>query len=454
MSDVRRIPGWIVASVLVGVIALTLAFAMFRWWTTRWPSGPVLGLVAVDASHAIVVRSSDPKEGWVDVVALDANEGPKWRETLFGLQHVDSPRGVPGGVSAFGGLVTVRVLDDDQTLETHAFRSVDGTFAWRGGKLPRAPQARVQGDLPTVLADHVQYEPYTQAAGGVVLGLDRATGKERFRIARPKDETWARVWAAGGRLVVALRDGGALGLAPDGERKELVAPGRPTCGAGDAVLWLDPEGALHAVSAKDGSDRTLLSHLGAALAPPLDAPTLRACGTRHGAFVLVVTAAGSGDHVVGLSPDGASVAWQVPVPGRASNERARATVVLPPDGALPRILPLVEPAQRLVAVDLDAHRLRFDNPADEVTRVVSADHDWLVERDRGRLTRLDGTSGALSGVVIGDGTHAVVPDERGGTVWVSDGTHVAPLSLATLRPLRSPCPVAVRPLPSSRALGR
>lgn len=96
-----------------------------------------------------------------------------WSVGLFGVPS-------QGGITAGEGLVTVRVIDFEGVLETHAFELDTGEFRWRSGRgenrLPEGEDA-LQG--PTLWSGEAHYE--LDGWENELIAMDRSTGEESWR---------------------------------------------------------------------------------------------------------------------------------------------------------------------------------------------------------------------------------------------------------------------------------
>lgn len=209
-----------------------------------------------------------------EIVALDAAGKRAWSGDC-GLDVVDSVTSAPEGDAAL-----IVGLDADGRVAASCF-AVDGELRWRtvvGGVRPSEPLALAR----TWVVGH------ELAAGATLAGLDRATGRLRWRVFPPDDGHPTPV-ASGRGFVVARCSGGVAAYSSAGRllwqrtgsdpdpALSPVRPRRPVVGAGLVVV---PSALIHVHEASGG--RLLASMEPGELAPEslvlLDGPVVVAAG--------------------------------------------------------------------------------------------------------------------------------------------------------------------------------
>lgn len=121
----NRYAGGRVAWVLALIVVSGFSLAMWRFFATRFPTGPVVGFVALGSDEVLVFRESDNEAFAVEMVRVHREDGPQWRKGIYKLQFRP-----PEGITVGDGIITVRALDVEGHLETHVF-SDDGKFLFR-----------------------------------------------------------------------------------------------------------------------------------------------------------------------------------------------------------------------------------------------------------------------------------------------------------------------------------
>jgi len=192
-----RISGRRATLALAGGILLLFAFITWRFFATYWPDGPILFEVAEEGDHTLVVRSDE--RGHVHAVRVHESEGPQWTLSLFGIPSRE-------GVTSEGPLTTMRVIDHEGHLETHAFNRETGEFVWRGGRSESALDEGADAVAhQTLVSDGDQYE--FDASAREVICLNRSNGETRWREPLGEPDPWGTPNLREGRLCVRSPNG-------------------------------------------------------------------------------------------------------------------------------------------------------------------------------------------------------------------------------------------------------
>ena len=158
------------ALIFAGSVLGCFAFIIWQFFATYWPAGEIL--MQVEHSAGVLAVHADDR-GHVHLVQRDEAGDGVWSMGLYGVPD-------EGGITVGDGLVTVRVLDFEDVLETHAFDLDTGEFAWRSGRgsrpLPEGERALL---APTLWSASALYE--FDALDSELIAIDRSNGEERWR---------------------------------------------------------------------------------------------------------------------------------------------------------------------------------------------------------------------------------------------------------------------------------
>lgn len=191
------------------------AFSLWRWYSTRWPGGAVIGWVGVDAERVLVFRKSDNYMFKAHMVCLDREQGPVWSKGIYGMQHPHAQ-----GVFVQADEVRVAALDSKGKRQVHEFKL-------NSGKFEGVHDAKVVLDRPSFERPTLYEDP--------VIRLRRT---ER------------------GLVLEEVRNGRTLWERPEEERKL-----RHTVRVKDGLLLQWDDGQLWHLSAVDGRSRVRASVL-------------------------------------------------------------------------------------------------------------------------------------------------------------------------------------------------
>lgn len=420
----RRFSGMRVAIVLVAIILAAIGFAMARFFATRFPTGPVHGFVALSAEDVLVFRESDNDAFSLEMVRVHREDGPAWRKGIYALQLP-----LPSGVTADGGIITVRAQDVAGHLETHVF-SEDGKFLFRRRvfESPR-PGAEVTGQ--SFRAGMMLYELYTSpelvvhgipldtpgqaedGQGGVSPSEDRAFVLRPAEPVAPSQDVEGHV--ADG--VLFLRLGGAVFRAgPGASPLQRLVEKDAVCLLGTAALSSSTENVrLHDLA---GGGETVL---------PLRTGVLE-CGVMAGGFWT-----SDGTRVSGFR--GGERVWQVPLAGAvgllSKREASRAQMA---------VLPLVA-GPSLVLLGADTGRERMRCRFSPEYRVLTTGARGFVLEQAGHVVGVAGDGQRLAGAAVAPADPTAPPTLFAalgeGRLWIGNSRDVRPLKWTTFRPQRS-----------------
>lgn len=213
------------ASVLVLTIASVVGFAVYRWFNTAWPDGPLLEVAAVSEDLVLELREGEPDSGFgAHLLLRHRLDGPEWTTKVYGVQPV-AQRMLVDAEHIF-----VRAIDAKGNLETHAFGADSGDFAFRTAQVEAASdEATTEAGFARAFLDDLLIEVYPRA----VIAVRRSDGEEVFR--HPFDDT-------ADRSLLQSADEGLrlLRRGPDGRDAAFVIAGvgvTPIEGA--AELWCE-----------------------------------------------------------------------------------------------------------------------------------------------------------------------------------------------------------------------
>ena len=165
-----RLGGKRFALIFASSVIGCFAFIIWQFFATYWPAGEVL--MQVEHSTGNLSVHADER-GHVHLVQRDQSGEGVWTMGLHGVPD-------EGGITIGEGLVTVRVLDFEDVLETHAFHLETGEFAWRSGRgerpLPEGERALL---APTLWSGNALYE--FDAWDSELIAIDRSNGEESWR---------------------------------------------------------------------------------------------------------------------------------------------------------------------------------------------------------------------------------------------------------------------------------
>ncbi|MEM9188403.1 MAG: hypothetical protein AAGF12_04475 [Myxococcota bacterium] len=408
-SAPKRYRGRIVAPVLVLVILGAIAFAMFRFFSTQWPTGDAQGVVAVSDERAIIVRESDNDAFTIEMVLVDREDGPQWRKGVYQLQLAP-----PAGIVVAGEHVLVRAQDLEGHLETHGFLLTTGEFDWRSRAYPTVPEGWEAG-AETVLVDGRVIETYGGPEGSIRI-LDPATGDVIASEAAPFGDE-LRIVRGGNEVLVS-----------DGEHSYQVVGGEIHPYAVPAASILGPGGALF-----EENDRWVLRE-GTARLSLVDAPV----GTPR-AWLR------SGDRLVIFSNEAMNV-YDEAGTRRFAFQPDAGTLHAPRGEADGGFLPVADSEGTLRVIDLRTGGVGEELELGPDAQVVLAEISAIASSTRG-LAAVDLTTGEVTAqakVLESDSDlfPVVISHVVGDRLWIGDPADARLVDATTLRPLRS---WAVRP---------
>jgi outer membrane protein assembly factor BamB len=159
-------------------------------WKVELP-GRGLSSPVVSGNRVFLTASSGAKQNHLHVLAFDTNDGKKLWERSFwatgpALSHPKSCMAAPTPVTDGRLVLALFATNDLVCLDT------DGAVRWIRSlyqEFPGASDGRGLASSP-VIADGVLIVQGDNQNNSFALGIDLATGTNRWKVARPKDMAW------------------------------------------------------------------------------------------------------------------------------------------------------------------------------------------------------------------------------------------------------------------------
>lgn len=442
---------------LLATLAVVGAGVAGAWWyltRARPIDGAIIGLYAVGPDRAVICTrsSADDEQSRAWLALIDWRHGPLWHAELPAMP-VDAPR---EGMTVSGGVVTVRVARDPETLDglaTAAYSLQSGAKLWEFD-LASGLRAPTHGS-GAFANPELHLETLETEDGLAMIALERQTGTL----------VWRRLDAEhGGNLQGARIVGQHLlseplaealfySLANDAPPLEVQSSG-PGCMLGGRYYALGtPEDAsgkepdaivlLSVRPAKDGLiDPKLLPLVLPWLAGASHYVKVEACGIYDGKLIFTYGRAREGTadglEIIALDPDSAEIIWYLDMGAVNLRASKRQKVIydeyresFPLSGKLPRFAPVLLDETRegdhtrFVILDLERHRIVREGPKrDDLMHAAVFKVDatsYLVGRLTGPflVTAIDGATGELHAVHLYGPYGEVWPFHvRDGTLWI------------------------------------
>lgn len=423
----------------IAFLGAVVVVAAALWWFLgrSGAEGRVMALHPIDDERAVVVRLD--WRGRAHLSLERPGQPATWHVDLFGL--VD-----PDAIAADDELVSARMLVGGAARETRAYRLDDGSIAWSAA---RVGSERPPGLAHPTLASGALQVELLGGDRGLLVGLDRRDGRERFREELAAGS--ARAFLAEGRALVHAPGAPLVARGPaDEDRAEVGPAGASWCAIGKSLLYLDPAGDLHRVGAGALDDLKVRLALPRSLDLPDDGRDLLGCAARGPRWILALGGPAGVGHVVGLEHDGASMVFALDL-RRAP--RGAGVVVAPAPlsvrGDAPAVVAIAGPGA-VHLIDVVAGRRLATRTVAARWELVPAPERAYLAGPSGELVALGPGEADARGVrLAGEGPFALRPAQLStGRLWLARDEHLVVLERDTLAVAYAGVPVTPLDVPA------